>query len=337
MRILLFIAVFLSATSLFAADPSEGIRWSDIPENTLGVKLGVQTPALDYELSGAGDKEIRYSSRVASQTFLGLTYGPFGLSGSFSNSPTAEDKAKYGTTRASDFQFRFYGRRFTWEFFYQNYKGYYVDNSEQIDPSLNSSSPRLQRPDLSSIHAGAQMIYVFTPERFHLGGAYDGSVRQTESGGSWIGFAAVSNHQITADTPLVPDSLKTDFGKIGTFQEGEFLTLRIGGGYGYTFVMKENWFLSGVLSYAIGPQRQRSLTSRGWQTSMESTVGTNVKLGAGYNGEKYLGGITLILDQNQIPVAGGLVNADTKQATLYFGMRFGDVRIPGLSRDGKPD
>lgn len=330
----------LFAAPVFAAEPAvpePEKRWEPVAPRTLTVQLGYRTPALDFTLTNEGH-DVEYTSKVASQTYAGIAYGSFGIAGAVSNGNLSdEDKARYGSSRANDWQFRFFGEKFTWDFFYQDYKGYYIENSEQIDPALNAESPRIQRGDIQSLHYGLQLFYAFSPERYHMGGAFDSRVRQIESGGSWVAFAGLDQHRLSADLSLVPAVRQADFGKLGTFERGNFVIARAGGGYAYTAVWNRKWYLSGLLTAALGAQRGEYRLSTGDEDSAETTAGTNVKMSLGYAGDSTVAGLAVMMDQSQLRVGTGDISMATKQATIFFGMRFGEIDLPFLDAANRLD
>ncbi|MCE3010722.1 MAG: DUF4421 domain-containing protein [Proteobacteria bacterium] len=140
---ILLITPLLISTAAFSS-------WTKQSDDILKVELGVVTP--NYSVEVQAPKEIskkvaKYQPHAASKTALGISYRNLGATLSWANPTKPEDDAKFGKSSSTDFQFRFFGKR-TYEFFYSSYKGYYIENSEDLDPAFVGNPVKIQRPDL---------------------------------------------------------------------------------------------------------------------------------------------------------------------------------------------
>lgn len=220
-----------------------------------------------------------------------------------------------------DWQFRFYLNQHNFEAFLQEYEGFYLANSEVFDTSLNSNSPRLQRPDIKTTHYGLQYTYTVDADNYSLGSSFSQSTIQTESGGSWLLMAGVNQKGISADSPLVPASAASQYGELKDFKSGQFLTLKTGFGYGYNLIYNQ-FYLAGALMLSLSQQDQKySLAGNSVQV-WRPAKGYNLKLGLGYNGDKFHAGAQLLGDSDEISLGGAFDSITTLNAAVYVAYRF---------------
>lgn len=324
-----FICIFLA---LFSKPVFAAKKWENDPQNTLGMKLGIAAPSFNLDIQDKQKKltPIKYRPHVPVKTFVSLSYASFGLTGSLATSLNENDKIKKGESNSTDLQFRFFLSRMTLDFFYQYYAGYYIENSEQIDNTLTSDSPRIQRPDIKTISYGTQFFYWFDPDDYSQGAAFDHSRRQKSSGGSTYLLTALGSAQVQASSPIIPALLASSYGESSQFTEGTFQQVKLGFGYGHNFIYGPVYFAI-LLGVAAGQQQQRySLQTRNVNHWVD-TNGINGKLGLGYNGEKYYAGFQLHADSTVLKIEDTEVSAFTQEISFFWGLRFFDVSIPWLN------
>lgn len=308
-------------------------RWTAPPEDSLGVRLGIVSSVLfsdikDSKPDGAGTP-IKFEPSLGSKTALTLFYSHFSLTGSMGTKVSETDSANKGSSRAEDYQFRFYYKYGTWDIFYQNYQGYYIKNSQEIDPSYGGDI-KIQRPDLRMAHTGLQYFYLLSPDDYSLGGTFDQNIRQTESGGSGFLSAFLGNHTVSANSPLVPVQVSSSYGSFANFQNGEFQNARVGAGYGYTAVLYK-FYLGFLLGFSHGMQRQRfDLISEKFDRWVTASGG-NIKIGFGYNGEKFFSGFQYIMDNTAIGFNEYTLGMTSGEFKFFVGSRFEGIKIPPIS------
>lgn len=312
-------------------------RWQAPPKNTLGVRLGIVSPILSAEIkdnkpTGAGTP-VKYQPNSNSRTALTLFYSNFSLTGSTSNRLSDEDKENKGPSRIEDYQFRFYYKYGTWDFFYQNYQGYYIENSGDIDPAF-SGSRKIQRPDIKTSHAGVQYFYIPNAEYYSLGGTFDQNIRQIKSGGSIFFSGYVGQHAVKADSPLVPLQVASGYGSFANFKEGYFQNIRAGVGYGYTFVFYK-FYLGFVFGFSNGLQQQKFDLITEKFDRWVSAYGNNLKIGLGYNGENFYSGLQYVLDTTSINFNEYTMGLTTAEYRVFIGTRFEGVKIPPITALGE--
>ncbi len=312
-------------------------RWQEPPKDTLGIRLGILSPVLfadikDNKETGAGTP-VKYGPNSNSRTALTLFYSHFALTGSVSNPLTEEDKENKGPSKVDDYQFRFYYKYGTWDFFYQNYQGYYIENSGQVDPAF-SGVKKIQRPDIKTSHTGVQYFYIPNAEHYSLGGTFDQNIRQIESGGSIYFSGYVGAHSVKADSPLVPANLASGYGSFANFKEGHFQNIRAGIGYGHTFVIYK-FYLGFVFGISHGLQHQKfDLISEKFDRWVAAT-GANLKAGLGYNGEKFYSGFQYVMDNTSIGFNEYSIGLTSGEYRIFTGTRFDGISIPPVNALGE--
>lgn len=312
-------------------------RWSAPPKDTLGVRLGILSPVLfidlkDNKRDGAGTP-IKYQPNAGSRTALTLFYSNFSLTASTPNSIESKDFEDKGFSRVEDYQFRFYYKYGTWDFFYQNYQGYYIENTNQVDPVL-SGSRKLLLPNLSTSHAGIQYFYILSPDDYSLGGTFDQNIRQTQSGGSLFLSGYVGQHSVNSESPIVPANLASQYGSFANFKQGRFQNTRVGVGYGYTAVLYK-FYLGFIWGFSNGLQKQEfDLVSEKFNRWVSST-GINLRLGLGYNGEKWYSGFQYIMDNTGISFNEYTLGLTSGELKIFVGSRFDGVKIPAVTALGE--
>jgi len=141
---------------------------------------------------------------------------------------------KRGKTSSVDFQFHNYGRKYTFDFFYQKYKGFYMEEDH------NNSDFELC-PDLRINQYGLYGQYVFGGKKFSYKAAFDQSEKQIRSAGSFILGGGVYYTTISSDSSFILND-KRNF---KNFQFG------VSAGYAYTWVINRYLYLSGSVSAGI--------------------------------------------------------------------------------------
>jgi len=327
----------LFTTVLISVSGLAQYRWQAPPKDTLGVRIGIMSPQLFADIkdnkSNAAGTPIKYQPNSNSRTALTLFYSHFSLTGSVSNPLSDEEKLNKGSSRVEDYQFRFYYKYGTWDFFYQNYQGYFIDNSADIDPAY-SGVTKIQRPDIKTSHAGVQYFYIPNPEYYSLGGTFEQNIRQIESGGSVFYSGYIGQHSIKGDSPLVPSNLASGYGTFANFKEGHFQNVRIGIGYGYTFVFYKMYlgFLFGVSN---GIQQQKfDLITETFDLWVGAN-GANLKVGFGYNGEKFYSGFQYVMDNTSINFNEYTMGLTTGEYRAFIGTRFEGIKINPVSALGE--
>jgi hypothetical protein len=233
----------------------------------------------------------------ATWKFLSVDFG-YGL-----NLSRNEEK---GNTDYFDFQFHYYGRRLMFDIFLQNYTGFYLWDIE-------TEKIHGIRPDLSVFQVGFLGEYLFNGKKFSSSAAFNQEEWQKKSAGSLLLGIGAYYSKISADSSFVLNSEIKDRQTSRGFQFGPSI------GYAYTWVMKENFFVT--VSMSIGVHVGFGTINGKRKTEVFPTV--YPRLSAGYNGDKWA--LSLSFQNNSIytsnPEAAEM-NLDIAEFKLVYSRRF---------------
>lgn len=183
-------------------------------------------PHLSYSTVQARDAGVTYAPNspmavgfgVAIQnTFLDFKFG-------YGFIPLRSDK--YGKTQTLDLQLHNYNKNFLFDFFYQNYIGFFRQSDEGIELYNNMELYQL----------GVEATYVINSDRFSAEAAFEQSVIQLKSAGSIVAGGGAYGYRILPAE--LTDSANVDY--IDNVQLG------LNAGYAYSWVMSPHWMMSGM-------------------------------------------------------------------------------------------
>jgi hypothetical protein len=158
---------------------------------TLHTKLGIDLPG--YDLNFKSDtREIKFSPNVRALYAVGLSLQDFiGINWGFRATQTEKESAQRGETDYEDWRINLAFRQFHLFLNYSQFRGFYIQDSREVDNTWVDGQPFVQAPNLSSRTAGANFTWIVSPEDYSMVAALDQTERQEKSGGSWLLGAAV--------------------------------------------------------------------------------------------------------------------------------------------------
>jgi hypothetical protein len=244
-------------------------------------KISVITPGIDIRLSPNTSSATRlgFSYRFIS---FGIRFAPRFLNGNV-------DDALKGKTRSGGLNVGFNFRHWLQELSYTRTKGYYLENTPELDPDWTADSPYIQFPGLSFTQYEGSTAYNFNPD-FSVNAIVTQSERQLKSAGSFIPVFYYRYYINDHKTPPEPG---------GFNQKGTNLELLLGAGYHYNFVLKEKFYFALGLTPAAGYIFNK-VTNR-YATYSESARHKNFifridgRAGLGYNSKRFFTGIYMRL------------------------------------------
>lgn len=203
--------------------------------------------------------------------------------------PGNNDDENRGKTRSNRFGLSMNFKRCLNDLSYSRTKGYYLENTSDYDPSWNTSKPYIQFPDLWFTQYQLVSAYKFNND-FSVNAIAFQTERQIRSAGSFIPqFRA--RYYINDDRSVVPANQYT--------QKARNLELLIGAGYHYTLVANRQFYFSLGLTPGVGYVFSK-IYSRGFGETLVAHQKNFIfrvdgRVGAGYNGERFIGGAYLNL------------------------------------------
>jgi hypothetical protein len=245
--------------------------------------------------------------------------------------PTNLQEKSKGTTKYSNFTLNSYGKKIGMDFYYLNYDGYYIANTNQIPELKNNNKPYVIRPDISTTSIGSNLYYIFNHKKYSYRSTFLQNEIQKHSAGSFLINGAFSYYNINADSSIVPTNLGPN-NKIdadASIRKGDFYSICLMPGYAHTFVIKEKFFIT--LSAFLGANFQQQQYYVGNESSDKNKFiiapKASARVGFGYNGKRFYAGLAAIGDNYTLPLgANEKLNYLMGNGTFYFGMRFNSTK-----------
>lgn len=313
--------VFLSAVFASGIAHSETTRFEN---KFVTVKPWIAIAAYGYSLKSIDTgSELKWNPNTRASTgFDFYFHGFFGFGIGGLTELKSEDRLLKGDTNTTDLRFSLAFRSFQVIANYQDIKGFYLENSEFLNPARAPGDPYYQQPDMTSSNKSVLFTWILDPSKYSLEAATDQSVRQSSEGGSWLIGASVSQGRFTNTSPLVPSAVAGSFGVDSGVTSADFTSLTARGGYGHTFVLQEKWFttLQGLLG--LGPQFAHYTDASGTREDSRIVPKFDFLLSGGYNGDQYLSGLMLDFDSTNYKTTSLDIPVTLANLKLYFGARF---------------
>ncbi|KUF43778.1 hypothetical protein AV926_11030 [Myroides marinus] len=238
-----------------------------------GVKIafGKDILALDYTLEDGKNKQT-YQSNKPTSIGLGFLWRSSSLSFSYGFS-FMRDKEK-GKTKATDFQYHYYGDKFLIDLYYKRNKGFY---SYTNDTKENIPSDDNIFPDFKIHMYGGLFQYVWNSEKYSLGAAYDFNKTQVKSAGSLLLGGGVFYSSLR-NIPVASDAID-DYDK-KTYHFGPNI------GYGYNWVPFKKVLVAGAITLGVNGAIEENLLTR--KTVFIVNPSVLGRFSIGYIGENWI-------------------------------------------------
>jgi hypothetical protein len=273
------------------------------------------------QVSNKGDRLTFKPNNTAGLGF-GVYIFEVGVELTFAVPINAERESLFGKTKATDLQLNLLGKSWGLDLFYQNYKGFYVD-----DPNgkIVSGASYPQRPDLRTNNFGINGIYFFN-KRFSLRSAYNFSERQRKSAGSFSLTGTLNFFGVEGDSSLYSKKYEPVFGAGTAFSQMDMNTFSVSPGYSYTLVVK-NFFINASLS--LGPAYHWVNYQVGGKELSASSLNSffEARAGIGYNGKRFFCGVNFVNQTRTIKFETIQFANSSTTFKLLFGYRFKEFGI----------
>lgn len=235
------------------------------------VYFGKDVLALEYTTLDEKDQQSYQSNRPVS---LGLGFMWGSSSFSFSHGFSFMRDKERGKTKATDFQYNYYGDKFLLDIYYKRYKGFYRD--------LGSSKNDIPKEDniFSDFRVdmyGVLFQYVRNNNKYSLGAAYDLNKIQVKSAGSLLLGAGIF-YSALRNIPVLSESID-NYDK-QTYHFGPNI------GYGYNWVPYKKFLVAGAFTIGVnGAVEKNLLTNHTIFIVNPSILG---RFSLGYIGEEWI-------------------------------------------------
>ena len=282
---------------------------------------------LYYDKDKKSDSLISYSPNELLNLGFGFNYKWMSFAMAFNFRFINKDNDIYGETQKFDIQANMYKRKLTIDAYYQDYKGYYIDNPQDFLVSWNDTLPFPQRQDIKTTAVGASCIYTFNHEKFSYRSSFIQNEWQKKSAGSLLLGNYLSYYRILADSSIVPGELKDSIDPTNNIKGAEFANLGISCGYAYTVVIRQHFFIT--LSMASGISLQYFNTEaedKEYNSTKPLKLSSNIqtRIATGYNSRKFYTGICFVSNNFEINREdASKLNYEIGNVKFFYGRRFG--------------
>ena len=171
---------------------------------------------------------------------------------------------------------------------YSRIKGYYLDNTNQFDPSWKNGDAYIQFPGLVFRSLSGQTAYKFN-NNFSFNAINSQTEKQLKSAGTFLPSLSYQHYTIKDPTPLTGQN---------NSQKSKTLEVIFSPGYYYTFVTTSNLYASAGINPGIGFSRTKLLTQEPSGNSRTKYHGTVYQLQTtftfGYDSRRFFTGIQIM-------------------------------------------
>lgn len=305
--------------------------------SSLTLSLLTKYQSVDVDIEQDDGRSLSFSANTAEQYGVGLNYKWLSAEATF-NIPALDgyDPA-FGKSRSRGFGLGYTGRKLWARGFWNKTTGYYLNEPEHWVAGWETGDLPITRSDLASEAYMLSVNYALSGKRrYSQNAALFQMERQKRSAGTFVvGFSGWRSH-VSADSSILSPALVDTFQLASGFRQVERTIIGFTVGYTHTFSFWQKGFVQAALLPGLGYVHQ-TIAVPG-PVKLEGTgVGavTEMKLGAGYNGDRWYTAFTLAFYYSTTPIAENL-NLATNYGFARFaiGIRLGAPGIKGLEKVG---
>lgn len=233
------------------ADSAE-LYYEDLTD-LLSLRLFTLTKSSTLELIHPPDGRIILRPNGNTGLGLGVNYKFIGLALSYGLPGSQSSIDKYGKTNDFDLQVSFFGRKIGFDGYFQGYKGYYMANPNDFVDWEEPYYPQVS--DLRILSIGANAFYLFNSKNFSYKAAYLRNVVQKKSAGSLSTGLYYYQDLARSDRGFVPTEISDSVWSGFDLTQFNAFSFGVSVGYQYTFVIKENFYVSLQATPGLGYRR----------------------------------------------------------------------------------
>ena len=197
-------------------------------------------------------------------------------------------------------------------FSYSNIHGFYLDNTKDFQPDWQEGDPYVQFPDLVYRNYQGMTGYSFNPN-FSTKALLTGTERQLKSAGTFLPSLLYRYYTVDNRAEVTASS---------STQKSNNFEILASAGYYYTYVIKEDFYLSaggsagyGLLSAKITTRR---IADRIVTKQNNGIFRYDLRAAAGYNSERIFAGFVFTTENSQYKQANtSVINANWRVITQF--------------------
>ncbi|MFK8138625.1 MAG: DUF4421 family protein [Bdellovibrionales bacterium] len=307
------------------------VRLGDAAELSLG--LGSFTPSLNLDISSPDGvfESILYQPNQGSLTAFMISYGNIGFGLSTKNGVTEDAQSIPLDTEFEDFQFSILGESSNFLISYQEYTGYYVSNSTDIDSAYTEFDSESSISDLSTQSVSFRYIYIFDSSSLSLNAAYGIGEKTNKSGGSWLLGLGLASEKLSSPTQgFAPSYAPSQYDDLKNLRSFKSVSYSIDGGYSYTYVYDQNLFMNGLIMLSAGAQSRESETTSFTTSGNSFSGGGVIGISFGWNSEKHKLNLQFVTQSRNAQFESHTISTSIQNVGFIYAYRIGNASIPIL-------
>ncbi len=257
--------------------------------------------------SSDGNQKVRYRSNGNTNLGVGNTYGwltiNIGLNFKFMNN----DDDLRGKTRFLDLHTQIVGRPYVVDVYGQFYKGAYLMPESG---NLPKGTPYPTRPDIYTQQIGFSSYFIPNWRKFSYAASVTQRDWQKKSAGSFLFGGEFFTGKIKGDSALVPVERSSHF-KFPEIFKVKYYEIGVGGGYAYTLVIHNHWFISASAITSISAGFMQNYAGEDVEGSFYIKPNFMLRPSVGYNSKKFNGSVYIFASQVNAGNSNGIYQINT--------------------------
>jgi hypothetical protein len=282
------------------------------------------------DIADTAGHAVRFNTNNAALYGAAIDLKWLSLEATFSLPALDAADPKLGTTTSRGLGAGYTGRRLWIRAFWNRSTGFYPEQPAGIVQGWRPGDPYPTRTDLSTTTWMASANYALSRKRrFSQVAAISQMERQKRSAGTWVAGASFWHTRLVADSSLVPTTDSVAFLPAAHVQGARRMVIGATIGYTHTFVFWHKGFIhASVLTGAASRDQLLQLDGRNERIGSQGASSlTELKVGAGYNGDRWYTALTTAF----------YLNADDGKDDVSLGSLYGSVRFAVGMRFGRPN
>jgi hypothetical protein len=308
------------------AEPFDPLYVNDYSHILTG-RFYLSTKDNAFALRSRGGRDLVYRPNNQVNWGLGASYRAITLNIGIRIPLINDNDAIYGNTRYFDAQANILTKRTATNLFLQTFRGYHLRGFSNDQLNWPALAERPYRPDARQFNFGFSSLRITNNDRFSYRASFNQDAWQKRSAGSALFGGYMTLFGMRADSSIVPTTEQDRFTPEVRIRRGDFFDAGPMGGYVYTYVYREHWFITASAVGGAGVATQRLFfplgdpVSEGQRTDAGAGYRFQWRAGAGYNSARYYVGMSI----NQERV--GYFLGDQQRFTWnVYNLRFNVVR-----------
>lgn len=282
------------------------------------------------EITDTAKRAVTWATNNATQYGLAIDYRWLSVEATFSVPALVPADPRLGATASKGVGLGFTGRRLWFRGFWNTSSGFHAEDPGALVANWTADQPWPYRRDISVETWMGSLNYALSRKRrFSQIAALTQVERQQRSAGTWVAGAAFWLTRLNADSTLVPTTGERAFTPDAHIAKARRTLAGFTIGYTHTFALWRKGFLhAALLTGAASSTQVRSVEGRtGELTEPGISSISELRIGAGYNGDRWYAGLTSVF----------FINADNDEERVSLGSTYNTVRLAAGLRFGRPN